>query len=442
METYQFATPRPTKSFSSKTFLVSITGILLTVFIFVVALHDPQNAQKHPRTTELFNDIGGRRVEGFTCGRVQPLACSPIGGSCEGFFWPTCTCRPGYSGYDCDWGPKTDDETYSTEELARYNMAYSFAAGIYDDTRIFLQKCPGFNQHLNASGVINVHNIEASTFAGGAYIPPEKSPSGQPEIMFGFRGTMFTAAMQELAAAHADNADINTLSFDGLQSVLTDANVARHDIQVNISNTMVDVGYVHKGFFDAVVPFLDTLLPAVHDYVQAIQHHAASNRTVIITITGHSLGAALAQIFASVVRVIFPEVNLHVVTFGSPRVGSPLWVSNFVTPDSGGHTATTTLRRFVNGDDVVTLVPTAVGLGDSLIHAGRQTTLDFAAVSSDCSGMVDINSQFSLVAWMSCAVHSASAYHLQYRPKMSAFLSNHGFSITSGWCNADAELGF
>lgn len=49
--------------------------------------------------------------------------------------------------------------------------------------------------------------------------------------MFGFRGTMFTAAMNELAAAHTaheSDADVSTLSFDGLQSVLTDANVARN----------------------------------------------------------------------------------------------------------------------------------------------------------------------------------------------------------------------
>lgn len=34
---------------------------------------------------------------------------------------------------------------------------------------------------------------------------------------------------------------------------------------------MVDLGYVHEGFYNAVAPFLDTLLPAVNSYVQAIQ---------------------------------------------------------------------------------------------------------------------------------------------------------------------------
>jgi len=181
-------------------------------------------------------------------------------------------------------------------------------------------------------------------------------------------------------------------------------------------------------------------MPYVSSLVSGLKADPRGNGTAVVTITGHSLGAAIATVFASVVRVVFPDINLHIVTFGTPRIGSPTWVSN-IQDSSGTQVAATEIMRIVNRDDVITLVPTFVGAGDSVMHEGLQTTLAWDTVPSNCTGMVDITSELSLVGWIGCAVNSISNSHLNYRPYMNAFLQAQGLPQgTEQWCRADVSL--
>ncbi|SAK45609.1 Lipase (class 3) [Caballeronia hypogeia] len=92
-------------------------------------------------------------------------------------------------------------------------------------------------------------------------------------------------------------------------------------------------GRVHRGFARATL----SLQPQINDYLRARQ---ATSGTLILC--GHSLGAALATLFAS----LLPDVTL--VTIGSPRVGDQVFV------DSLSAVKTT---RIVDCCDAVTKLP-------------------------------------------------------------------------------------
>ena len=97
-------------------------------------------------------------------------------------------------------------------------------------------------------------------------------------------------------------------------------------------------GLVHFGFAQA----LDKVYDKIIDQIDRI------NTTGLKMIcTGHSLGAALATIFASRIDA------KHLYTFGSPRVGNKDFVKEM---DKDGITH----YRFVNNNDIVTKIPLAL----------------------------------------------------------------------------------
>jgi len=241
-----------------------------------------------------------------------------------------------------------------------------------------------------------------------------------------------------------------TNQWQGLKTVLTDLNIGRQDLNWTYPNgTLLDLGYVHAGFYKALEPYFKPLLEKGKPFVTAQEDPFFKQDRPIITVTGHSLGGALATIFASVLRVIVPNADLHLITFGAPRVGSALWVKLFTTGEDGqfdpyctkgskkDELPCTRIVRVVNGDDVISLVPTSVGIGDSLVHAGPQLTIAWDGVKDDCKSMVEITSMWSLVSHLSCAISSVSNYHLNYRPNLYKWLQEKGFTAKS-WCNANA----
>jgi triacylglycerol lipase len=94
-------------------------------------------------------------------------------------------------------------------------------------------------------------------------------------------------------------------------------------------------GLVHFGFAQA----LDRVYDKIIDQISRLD---VKNLKIICT--GHSLGAALATIFASRIDAKF------LYTFGSPRVGNKDFVRE-MTNDGITH------YRFVNNNDIVTKVP-------------------------------------------------------------------------------------
>ena len=112
-------------------------------------------------------------------------------------------------------------------------------------------------------------------------------------------------------------------------------------------------GRVHDGFARAASSVLETL--------NAWLTSTDAARTQL-ALTGHSLGAAIATLLASVVR---PNV---LVTIGSPRVGNADFAA---TLDGIG------IKRFVDCCDAVTELPPEVG---GYVHVGPPTYITQAGV--------------------------------------------------------------
>lgn len=100
-------------------------------------------------------------------------------------------------------------------------------------------------------------------------------------------------------------------------------------------------GFVHFGFAQA----LDKVYDEMVTYVDRASSNMSEEHKIICT--GHSLGAALATLFAS-------RKDAHeLYTFGSPRVGTRSFVRE-ISNDNIKH------YRFVNNNDIVTSVPLAL----------------------------------------------------------------------------------
>jgi triacylglycerol lipase len=119
---------------------------------------------------------------------------------------------------------------------------------------------------------------------------------------------------------------------DELNDSLDDAHLDQHSWPT---------GFVHAGFKDA--------FERVKDPLASTLGALKAGRT--LWFTGHSLGAALATLAASAFDA---HADSRVVTFGSPRVGSPAFASAFSARFSGRS------LRYVNDTDIVTRVPPPV----------------------------------------------------------------------------------
>lgn len=146
------------------------------------------------------------------------------------------------------------------------------------------------------------------------------SASGQETVVVAFRGTEVDDFKDALA-------DVNCIMVDWRE------------------------GRVHQGFA--------TTLQA-NGVLDALQEYVASKPQACLLLTGHSLGAALATLTASVI----PPACLY--TFGSPRVGDQAFADSL-------HVVVH--ERYVNCCDLVTGVP----LGTLLwpyVHAGHLRYID------------------------------------------------------------------
>jgi hypothetical protein len=121
-------------------------------------------------------------------------------------------------------------------------------------------------------------------------------------------------------------------------------------------------GYFYKGalckFFEFLLFFLDkekihagfmgTYATVRHDVVSTVSDLLKAKKREVF-VTGHSLGAALATLAAYDIASTC-RVDACLYTFGSPRVGNPLFAKNFNTKVKNAY-------RVKNFDDVVGCVP-------------------------------------------------------------------------------------
>jgi len=85
-----------------------------------------------------------------------------------------------------------------------------------------------------------------------------------------------------------------------------------------------------------------------------------------IVISGHSLGGALSNLLAAYILKNHPGIDVHLVTFGSPRIGNKAF-ANFLN----GNSNLKTHIRFVSDNDFVTKVPAVLGY----LHAGTEANI-------------------------------------------------------------------
>jgi hypothetical protein len=86
-----------------------------------------------------------------------------------------------------------------------------------------------------------------------------------------------------------------------------------------------------------------------------------------VFITGHSLGAALSQLFCLDMRLSAPNANITTVNFASPHVGGRHWQS---ACDAAG--ATQRITRVINYYDYVPDVPVAPDVFDQYVSIGTE----------------------------------------------------------------------
>ncbi|XP_038875094.1 phospholipase A(1) DAD1, chloroplastic-like [Benincasa hispida] len=111
---------------------------------------------------------------------------------------------------------------------------------------------------------------------------------------------------------------------------------------------MVETGFL--SLYSSGTVGLPSLKQTIHEEVSRLLHSYA-REPLSLTITGHSLGAALAILTAYDIKVTFERVPLvTVVSFGGPRVGNKDFRRSL---DEQG----TKVLRIVNSDDIVTKVP-------------------------------------------------------------------------------------
>jgi len=119
---------------------------------------------------------------------------------------------------------------------------------------------------------------------------------------------------------------------------------------------------VHSGFLDALLPHKEEILLEV--LKEAKGHHR-------ILVTGHSLGAALAHLFAYFLKKAMPHIKVELITAGSPRVGDYRFVTKL-------ENMTSFTYRVNDWCDMIPTTPKSVYKDLKLIgmmHVGPQITV-------------------------------------------------------------------
>lgn len=110
-----------------------------------------------------------------------------------------------------------------------------------------------------------------------------------------------------------------------------------HDLEATLIDWPESGGHVHAGFASAT----RALLPGIRQWIN--DNKVAPENLIV---TGHSLGAAMATLVASVLKPAW------LVVLGSPRVGDQAFINTVQVANS---------RRIVDCCDVVTRLPPPVG---------------------------------------------------------------------------------
>jgi len=206
---------------------------------------------------------------------------------------------------------------------------------------------------------------------------PVFSAASLPADVFDWRSALATVLASQLAYADAETVKAKALGEWGLETcqffdvadtqgfVATTGNVAlvafRGSESVGDWLANLDVltavrpyGRIHRGFYYTFMDVRDWLLQTL----------ASLGKSRVVA-TGHSLGGALATVFAAEAPTSLPIRWVH--TYGQPRVGIGSEYADFLTVRYASR-----FVRFVNENDIVPRVPPL------FVHVGRLVHLDAA----------------------------------------------------------------
>ncbi|TCD70529.1 hypothetical protein EIP91_002875 [Steccherinum ochraceum] len=153
-------------------------------------------------------------------------------------------------------------------------------------------------------------------------------------------------------------------------SVLTDGSVLQKNLDTSLFPGVPSSVWIHGGFADAQAETASAILKETKRLI-------STKGATTVTLVGHSLGGAIAELDALFMKVNLPS-NIHVkaVTYGTPRVGNAAWPAYFDSqvPD---------FVRVNNEKDIIPIVP-GRGLGFAHPHGEIHIVAPNDAVS--CPG--------------------------------------------------------
>lgn len=149
-----------------------------------------------------------------------------------------------------------------------------------------------------------------------------------------------------------------SIVFRGTESttdIITDLNLFQVPLELPVKYYEYEIlPLVHQGFHQQFISLKSQVKNHIEKYYQDKNHNIHRNYAVHkkIIFAGHSLGGALATISALYFSYLYPDLIIHCITLGSPRVGDTQFVKLFNQRIPHSY-------RYVNDNDPVPCLPTA-----------------------------------------------------------------------------------
>ncbi|TRM58504.1 alpha/beta-hydrolase [Schizophyllum amplum] len=174
----------------------------------------------------------------------------------------------------------------------------------------------------------------------------------------------YSPSLQTIIVAH-QGTDPKELEAD-----LTDIDIPQDVVDETLFPGLDDDVLVHEGFRDAQAQTAGAVLDSVKSLL-------ASSGSNVITVVGHSLGGALAELDSVFLKLNLPDATVNVVTYGKPRVGNEAWAEAVdATVDS--------FKRVDNMHDMVPILP---GRGLNFAHPEGEIHIVDEGVWAVCPGI-------------------------------------------------------
>ena len=156
-----------------------------------------------------------------------------------------------------------------------------------------------------------------------------------------------------IGAPTEDDNNYLSIVFRGTESkvdILTDLKLFQVSLELPTEfykfNTLPQV---HQGFYQQFISLKSEVKFHIEQYLEENKNRETQNKIIF---AGHSLGGALATISSLYFSYLYPDIIIHCITLGSPRVGDTLFVKLF-------NEKIWKSDRYVNDNDPVPCLPSS-----------------------------------------------------------------------------------